>query len=273
LSLIATKNNGIAEFLGTDELEERITDFYLKIRNPVLLNPTMEFSSPSITETYPSPLPNLYKGEQLLVTGLYDNASALNVTFKGTAFGKPVEYQYGLTLSDTAIQKNQFLPKIWAKKKIEYLLVQYFNLPSNTQQADSIKKLITSISVSYGVISPFTSFSNTNPGASVVENDHSKKNIAFPNFIIEGNYPNPFNPETVLRFSVNKNISTIVRIRIYNYLGQFVRELSVSVNGSGIYNVTWNGKDKNGSVVASGTYIAVFDFGIQLLAHKMMMVK
>lgn len=71
LTLMSSQNNGYAEFLLNDELESRITNFYLRIKNPVLLSPTVTFSSPNINNVYPSPLPNLYIGQQMIVAGRY----------------------------------------------------------------------------------------------------------------------------------------------------------------------------------------------------------
>ncbi|HAP36190.1 MAG TPA: hypothetical protein DCQ28_09715, partial [Bacteroidetes bacterium] len=214
LSLISSQNNGMTEFLGNDELEKRITDFYLKIRNPVLVNTTMTLSSNKVREVFPNPLPNLYKGEQMLVTGIYSQTPPIDLTLKGTAFGKPVTYNYSLALSDTAIAKNQFLPKIWAKKKIENLLVKFYNLPTGSLQADSVKKQIVALSISYGVISPFTSFSIVNPGTSVEDGTTANQNNVPNTYRIDGNFPNPFNPTTTLRFTVSSDIQKIVRIRI-----------------------------------------------------------
>ncbi len=274
LSLISSQNNGITEFLGSDELEKRITDFYLKIRNPVLVNTTMTLSSDKVREVFPNPLPNLYKGEQLLVTGIYSQTPPIDLTLKGTAFGKPVTYNYSLTLSDTAIAKNQFLPKIWAKKKIENLLVKFYNLPAGSLQADSVKKQIVALSVSYGVMSPFTSFTNPGGGGTFVEDRSQENPYNAPNtFTIEGNFPNPFNPSTTIRFAVHANVQKVVRIRIYNALGQLVDELSIIVTGQNSYSLQWNATNSFGTPLPSGTYIAVFDFGDQLIAHKMMLLK
>jgi hypothetical protein len=273
LSLIASRNNGIAEFLGNDELEQRITEFYLRIRNPVLVNTTLQFSSPNIREVYPNPLPNLYKGEQMLVTGIYAKTPPVDLTLNGTAFGKPVSYQYSLTLSDTAVTSNQFLPKIWAKKKIENLLVQYYSATSGSAQADSIKKQIVALSVSYGVISPFTSFSSPG-GSSSVEPGSDVAADGMPNsYRIDGNFPNPFNPSTTLMFTVTDDLRHDVFIRFYNMLGQLVDQLSVRLDGAGQYSVIWTAKDRFGAALPSGTYIAVIDFGERLLAHKMMLMK
>ena len=114
LTSISVENNGFAEFLEDDILEERLTNFYLKIRNPVLLHTSMAFSVPVVSETYPDPLPNLYKGQQMIVSGRYSEAVPLDVTLKGEAFGEEVTYNYALNLIDSVVQKYQFLPKIWA---------------------------------------------------------------------------------------------------------------------------------------------------------------
>ena len=150
----------MAEFLKDDELYSRITKFYLKIRNPVLLNTNISFTPPIVHEIYPSPLPNLYKGQQMLVTGRYQQAQSVTIDLNGTAFAQPVNYQFTLSLSDSNAQQYQFLTKVWAKQKIENLLIQYYALDPNSSQAIAIKDLIIELSISYGVITPLTSFSN-----------------------------------------------------------------------------------------------------------------
>ena len=77
LTLLALQNSGLSEFLGNDELEEVLSDFYLTIQNPVLLDTEMSFAPNIITETYPvAPLPNLFRGQQLIVVGRYDMADS-----------------------------------------------------------------------------------------------------------------------------------------------------------------------------------------------------
>jgi Ca-activated chloride channel homolog len=271
LTLLATQNNGIAEFLGSDDLENRITDFYLQIRSPVLLDTKMSFSSQLILETYPDPLPNLYKGHQMIVTGRYQEPGTVTVTLNGTALGDEVSYEYNLELSDSAVQKNQFLTKIWAKHKLENLLVQYY-LDPHSQQAEILKQQIIEFSIAYGVISPFTSYEP--PATEVEQRDNlAEKKSRINSFELLGNYPNPFNSSTTIRFRVNKNVNHIVTIRIYNSLGQMIKVLFVKVDGTGTYDVNWNGLDEAGKRVSTGLYIYIVDFGEQLLGGKMYLIK
>ncbi len=273
LTLLSTQNNGFAEFLMNDELESRISEFYMMIRNPVLLNTSISIEPNLLSEMYPVQLPNLYKGEQLIVAGRYFENPPVQITLSGTAFGQQVNYQYTLNLTDTSIAQYSFLTKIWAKKKIEHLLIIYYGLNPNSTQALAIKEEIIKISVSYGIISPFTSFSGG--GTTGVESEEDiNETIQLPeDYTLAGNYPNPFNPSTTIVFNVGRDIVQSVTIRIYNTLGELIRTLTVDINGSGTYRVNWNGLNEYGAIIPSGNYIYVVDFGTTMLAGKMTMLK
>ncbi len=72
-----------------------------------------------------------------------------------------------------------------------------------------------------------------------------------------GNYPNPFNPETTIKYNLKNNSD--VTIAIYNTKGQLVRTLVKSYHEAGIHSTIWNGKDTNGRNVSSGIYFSTFD--------------
>ncbi|MDP2401275.1 MAG: carboxypeptidase regulatory-like domain-containing protein, partial [Actinomycetota bacterium] len=69
---------------------------------------------------------------------------------------------------------------------------------------------------------------------------------------LNGNFPNPFNPETTISYAVKDPAA--VRIEIYNVKGQLVRSLVNGEHNSGRYNVVFNGKDNAGNNIASGVY-------------------
>ena len=69
------------------------------------------------------------------------------------------------------------------------------------------------------------------------------------------NYPNPFNPETTISFSVTQN-SDFVTLDIFNIKGQKVRVLHPSPNrGLGTRSIVWNGTNENNQPVSSGIYL------------------
>ncbi len=88
---------------------------------------------------------------------------------------------------------------------------------------------------------------------------------------LTGNYPNPFNPETTIGYSI-KNPSK-VNITIYNLKGEKVRTLVNESKGNGMYNVKWNGKDDNGRAVTSGVYLYRMQAGNFVSTKRMMLMK
>ena len=89
--------------------------------------------------------------------------------------------------------------------------------------------------------------------------------------ILHGNYPNPFNPTTTIRFSV-KNYS-FVTIDIYNIRGSLVKRLVRENKISGDYSVNWDGTDNCGLSVSSGTYYAVLNGDSVRSCKKMLLMK
>ncbi len=274
LTLLAQQNNGIAEFLGNDELETRITQFYLTVRNPVLINTALSFYPENIIkETYPKNLPNLYKGQQMIISGRFVEPASVTVKLSGEAYGKPVEYQYQMNLSDSSSEQYQFLPKIWAKQKIEYLLIQYYSLGESDPQAKLIKEEIIGLSVNFGVLSPFTSLSGEDY-TPIEEGTFLSKSNGLPSaYEILGNYPNPFNPSTTIRLKVNISLHKTIAVKIYNALGELVRILFIRVDGPGTYEILWDGHLLDGRAAPSGNYFYIVDFGDAVLGGKMTLVK
>jgi hypothetical protein len=71
-------------------------------------------------------------------------------------------------------------------------------------------------------------------------------------FELKGNYPNPFNPETIIGFNLPQQ--TPVTLRVYNILGQVVNTLVDEVLPAGNHAVKWDGTNDGGKEVASGVY-------------------
>ncbi len=88
---------------------------------------------------------------------------------------------------------------------------------------------------------------------------------------LEGNYPNPFNPETAIRFSTRE--AGPVRLSIYNLKGQLVKSLLNSNLPAGNHRVIWNGKDESGRSVSSGIYMYRMEAAGYSKTLKMMLMK
>jgi hypothetical protein len=84
------------------------------------------------------------------------------------------------------------------------------------------------------------------------------------------NYPNPFNPSTSIPFELPE--VTSVRLVVVDLLGT---EIAVLVDGqrTGRQVATWNGRDRNGTPVASGTYFVRLETPGQILTRKVLLIK
>jgi hypothetical protein len=88
---------------------------------------------------------------------------------------------------------------------------------------------------------------------------------------LDGNYPNPFNPVTTIRFGLPEPRN--VRITVVNILGQEITELVNGWRDMGRHEVIWQGVDRSGKAVASGMYFTVLSDGHKTIVQKMLLLK
>ena len=72
-------------------------------------------------------------------------------------------------------------------------------------------------------------------------------------FALEQNFPNPFNPETTIRFALVQGEK--IELAVYNLVGQKVATLAADVRQAGTYVLRWDGRDDAGRQLASGVYL------------------
>lgn len=89
---------------------------------------------------------------------------------------------------------------------------------------------------------------------------------------LTGNYPNPFNPETTISFSVSQN-SMFVNLEIYNLKGQKVKQIVNMQLPAGDHAVLWNGTDETGKAVSSSIYFYKMKVGKFVSTKKMILLK
>jgi hypothetical protein len=90
-------------------------------------------------------------------------------------------------------------------------------------------------------------------------------------FILQQNYPNPFDSETEINFQVPEDIN--VRVKIFNILGQEIAELADRKFPKGRHSIRWNGRDHNGRKVSNGIYFYQIQSGDLSQARKMYLLR
>jgi hypothetical protein len=93
----------------------------------------------------------------------------------------------------------------------------------------------------------------------------------YPSGQVLSNYPNPFNPETTISYTLQKD--SRVTLHIFNSHGQLVRTLYDGVTGKGTHALKWDGQTDSGRKAGSGFYICRLQTGNKLISRKMLLIK
>jgi len=72
-------------------------------------------------------------------------------------------------------------------------------------------------------------------------------------YSLQGNYPNPFNPTTVIRYQLP--VASTVSIALYDVRGRLIKQLVDQTQAGGYYNILWDGRTHDGNRASSGTYL------------------
>ena len=105
-----------------------------------------------------------------------------------------------------------------------------------------------------------------------IDDSDSEKELRLPKaFLLSQNYPNPFNPETVIQYQLPKQ--AVVRLEIYNIVGELVNTLVNETRPAGYHTVRWNGRDGHGRTVASGVYLYSLKTSELIQTRKMILIR
>jgi Ca-activated chloride channel family protein len=154
LDKLSDENDGASEYVRPNEsVEQHITALFDKISQPVLTDVEIDFGEVRVSELYPKPpLPAIFRGSQLILVGTYRDAGEAEVRLSG----KVGEHTRTFTIKSSfpeVNRENDFLPRLWAARKIGYLLDEV-RLHRNKELIDEIVRL----SKEFGILTEFTAF-------------------------------------------------------------------------------------------------------------------
>jgi len=92
-----------------------------------------------------------------------------------------------------------------------------------------------------------------------------------PSFELSGNYPNPFNPQTKILFSLDKD--QIIQLNILDSRGTLVKRLVQRRYSAGNHAIRWNGTSDQGASVSSGMYFAQLIGSVQTKTLKIILLR
>lgn len=153
LDKLAETTRGARDYCTENEdLELKLSAFVTRLANPVLTDVSLLIDGLNTFDVYPRELPDLFRGGELLVLGRYDGEGHRAVEFRGSAGGRVEKVTYEGAFPRVE-NENAFLPRLWATRKVGYLLDQIRLHGANRELTDEVVRLAKR----HGIVTPYTS--------------------------------------------------------------------------------------------------------------------
>jgi len=154
LDRIASDHRGSSAYVGeSEDLEVALSGFYEKISSPLLADVAVTFKGIETSQVYPRVLPDLFKGSQLILVGKYTGEGPVGVILTGKT-GREDKRFVLEAQSLTGSEKFSFLPRLWAVRRVGYLLEEIRLQGQSQELVSEVRRL----GLKYGIVTPYTSF-------------------------------------------------------------------------------------------------------------------
>ena len=175
LDRITEETRAVSQYvLPEEDLEVKVSAFFSKIKEPVLANPALRFTGDiRATKLYPSPLPDLFKGEQLVLVGRYSGQGDSAVIVQGSVNGAEKKLTYEVRFPGESAD-NEFIPRLWATRRVGYLLDEIRLHGENAELRDEV----TGLARQYGIVTPYTAY--------LIVEDEKQHNVPMPMRSLQG---------------------------------------------------------------------------------------
>ncbi|MEN9574203.1 MAG: hypothetical protein RL514_2058 [Verrucomicrobiota bacterium] len=152
--------------LPEEDLEVKLSGFFSKIKDPALAN--LQLTCPEglrVTKLYPSPLPDLFKGEQLVLAGRFAGEAKGKLVIEGSVAGEARKFSYDVDFR-AASREHEFIPRLWATRRVGYLLDEIRLRGENAE----LKEEVTELARKYSIVTPYTAW--------LIVEDEAKRGVA-----------------------------------------------------------------------------------------------
>jgi Ca-activated chloride channel family protein len=137
-----------------EDIEVKVSNFYSKVQSPVLTNIKLEFPAGIRTsKIYPRDLPDLFKGSSLSLLGRYRGSGKGKIVLGGRMGEQTRNFEFSGAFA-AGDEKYDFIPPLWAARRIGYLLDQIRLHGDSKELVDEI----TALARDFGIITPYTSY-------------------------------------------------------------------------------------------------------------------
>ncbi len=154
LDRLAEENGGTAEYVSEKEdIEEKVSSLFSKMSYPAMTDVELSVQNVDVNQVYPQKIPDLFKGSSLMVLGRYKKGGEALVRLTGKIGGEPVKFDYEASFPERE-NENGFVSRIWATRKIGYLLDQI----RKSGDSEEVRTEIVKLAKRFGILTPYTSY-------------------------------------------------------------------------------------------------------------------
>jgi Ca-activated chloride channel family protein len=158
LDKLAAENGGAAEYVEPrEDLEVKVSNFFTKINSPVLTDLALDMGGAETDLVYPREMPDIFRGSQVTLIGRYTNRADLRdvtLRLKGRSGNQARTFDYANVNFPINEERNDFLPRLWATRRVGWLMEQ---IRTNGEQKELTDEIVD-LGTRYGIVTPYTSY-------------------------------------------------------------------------------------------------------------------
>jgi len=162
LDSLSYNHHGSATYVGPNEdIEIKVSEFYAKMSSPALIDIALEFDGLNTYDVMPRELPDLFHNHEIHITGRFRGTPGNNVHVTLLGDDNNGRQKFMENIDSNLSTANNTVPRLWATRKVSYLLDQIRLHGDDQELLDEVDKL----AMRFGIVTPYTSYLITEPQA------------------------------------------------------------------------------------------------------------
>ena len=151
---LAKESNAFSDYISPQEnIEDKVSNFYEKVRYPVMSNIEYSFRGVEAHALSPNRLPDLFKGGQIILAGRYRDGGRATLVLRGQVGNERQELQYDFTFPRQKRERD-FVARLWATRRVGDLLDDIRLQGENAE----LKNEVIALAKEFGLVTPYTSY-------------------------------------------------------------------------------------------------------------------
>jgi len=154
LDQIASITRGVAEYVTPEEnIEMVVSSFFRKVSEPLLSNLRVKIEGLEVYDIFPEEAGDLFEGSEVIIAGRYKTGGSAGVRLIGVQGEEKRVFSADVDFARENLE-FEFVPPLWAARKIGFLLDEIRKNGENDELVDEIVQL----SREFGIVTPYTSY-------------------------------------------------------------------------------------------------------------------